>query len=206
LADDHALVRDGIGYLLKGINENNIILESATLDEVVCIIKDNNDIDLLLLDLVMPGMDGVSSITHLRKISPNLPIAILSFTEDERIVRQALNLGANGFIPKSTSRDEIIRAIDVISTGEIYMPEALSRYSSQHDDTREMNKNHFNLTPRQKEVLIMIAEGATNKEVGRKLNLSEATVRNHASAIFKILKTSNRTQAVRIAKEYGLLY
>jgi len=123
--------------------------------------------------------------------------------QDERDI---LKKAANEFIQKSTSRDEIIRALDFISTSKVYIPEALSQYSSQHGDTIEMNKNHFNLTPRQKEVLIMIAEGETNKEVGRKLNLSEATVRNHASAIFKTLKASNRTQAVRIAKEQGLLY
>lgn len=205
LADDHGLVRDGIRHLLARHDKDSQIFEACNFSDVLRLVDTEQDISLILLDLIMPGMEGLSSITCLRNKVPSVPIAIISFKEDYSTVYEVLELGVKGFIPKSMSSDVILSAVQLIANGGVYIPEALlQNMPGVPDDSHNQDVLPYKLTRRQCDILKLIATGSTNKEIGRSLGVSEATVRTHTTAIFKILNVTNRTQAVHVANQYKL--
>ncbi len=164
------------------------------------------DLDMVLLDLKLPGLDGHAAISEFGRLRPTLPVIVLSSSEDPADVRKAIGLGALGYVPKSASRHALLSAIDLVLKGEIYLPSLMVERTFA-DPPREdaTNARAARMTERQLEVLGMVSQGLANKVIAARLNLSEKTVKIHISAIFKALNVVNRTQAAATARELGLL-
>lgn len=204
IADDHPLYRDALkGALNKVLNEPHI-LESGDLNSTVSILHDN-DVDLLLLDLHMPGSSDLYGLLHIQKIFPDLPIAVVSGTEDIALISKIVGLGALGFIPKTAAAKVIANAIACMLEGNVWVPESVRQKIENIDDTfSQLAENVASLTSSQYKVLCYMRDGLLNKQIGYKLDIAEATVKAHVSAIFKKLGINNRTQAVLIACELQL--
>lgn len=193
IADDHPLFR---GALRGGLDENSTIMEFGDFDGVKAFIAEGNDIDLVLLDLSMPGVSGLSGLVALRGIDPSLPIVIVSAHDDPTTIRRALELGASGFISKSASMDDIRAAVRRVLEGEIVEPVDIDLGVEGDAEIRDLIVRLKTLTPQQTRVLSMLAEGLLNKQIAYELNVSEATVKAHVSAILQKLGVDSRTQAV----------
>ncbi len=202
IADDHPLVREGIRHVLKRIDACHDVLEAENLDEARIIIEQHGDLDLVILDLVMPNMNGAASLRELRQRFPSVPIAIVSASEDVQDIRECIDNGANGYIPKSSGNDVMRSALQVILAGGIYLPPQWKASRMQVGAGRD---DEDALTRRQLQILQLLAQGKTNKEIARELAISDKTVKTHLSEIFRRLSASNRTQAVHQATTQGLL-
>lgn len=198
LADDHALFRDGLRQLVNGLEREIEILETQNFQETLDTVSQCTDLDLLLLDLRMPGMSGLGSLKRLLAAAPVLPIAVISASEDPDEMREVLETGVLGFIPKSESPSVMKHAIELVLDGGVYVPPALL-----HNARGVKNVLREELTPRQLDVLRLIVSGSNNKEIARDLNLSVATVKAHLGAVFRTLDVTNRMQAMVKAKRLG---
>ena len=209
LADDHALVRGGLSLMIRMANQDVEILESGDFPETLKCLSEASSIDLLLMDLMMPGMQGLEGIKEICATYPDVPVAVISVKEDTKTIRDALNAGAVGYIPKTSSPGVTTSAIQLILSGGIYVPPHVLRpYAAQTRDAEgtpstasssaplEPNAKMLGVTPRQKEVLDLLASGKPNKDIAARLGLTPGTVKMHTSRIFKLLKVSNRTEAV----------
>jgi DNA-binding NarL/FixJ family response regulator len=199
IADDHPLFRDALRQALTPIvGPQSTILEAGSMAQMQACVEVAESTDLILLDLNMPGVQGFSGLLYLRTYHPELPVVIVSANEDPSVIRRAMEHGASAFIGKSTPLEEMSRAIRSVLDGEIWMPAAamdgdrvpLTR--DEGDIARRMSE----LTPQQFRVLMMIAEGRLNKQIAFDLEISEATVKAHVTAILRKLGVSTRTQAV----------
>lgn len=206
LVDDHSLFRDGMHLVLARLDDNLQILDANSYTEALPYIKENPDLDLILLDLGLPDISDTSALERIRKILPSTPVVVLSSNDDGSKVQEMLKMGAQGYIPKSTSADLLINSLKLVLSGGIYIPpEILSRQaaSSGNLSNDQLDTTETPLTPRQMEVLQKLAHGNSNKEIGRLLDMAESTVRVHMAAILKELGVSNRTRAVHIALQKG---
>lgn len=204
LADDHPLYRDALrGALtlnLEGLN----LLESSDLSETVSKLQEH-DIDLLLFDLHMPGSSDLFGLIHIRKLFPELPVAVVSGIEDMGIVSKVLNTGALGFIPKTTQAADVAKAVSRILEGEVWVPEKMpSEVTDVDEEFTRLVESVSSLTPAQYKVLCFMRDGLLNKQIGYELEIAEATVKAHVTAVFKKLGINNRTQAVLIASQLQL--
>lgn len=195
VADDHPLVREALRHALAMALERVRVLEAASLPEALALLESEASVDLAILDLNMPGMNGFAGLAQLRSSEPALPVAIVSATTDHEVVRRALDLGAAGFIPKTLPLGTIAEAIRTILAGEIWVPGEL-----QPPPNDEMAKRLRELTPQQLRVLAMISQGLPNKQIAFALSVGEPTVKAHVTAILRKLGVTSRTQAVIAAK------
>ncbi len=209
VADDHALVRGGVGILIKIIHPNTELIECNNLEKTLKALDEPEPVDLLLLDLLMPGMELLKSVKHICSTWPDVPVIVISVREDMQTIREALRSGAMGYIPKTSSPDVTMNAIRLVLSGGIYVPpNALqlgSITNSSEDSLRGSSvtaaadggpKNAYGVTPRQVEVISLIAEGRSNKEIAAELDLTPGTVKVHLSRIYKMLGAKNRTEAI----------
>ena len=168
-------------------------------------IEQHSDVDLVLLDLNMPGMDGLNGIVNLRSTYPDVPVVILSAEEDKNIVLQSMTYGAVGFITKSMPREKIIAAIEQILDGQAFLPPDIIRRAASNSHSRRQDNTGIpteiisSLTRRQLLVFERMAKGESNKQIGYELNIAETTVKAHVSAILRKLKVQNRMKAVLCA-------
>ena len=209
LVDDHKLFREGMRLLLEAGLEENVdisttlkIYEAADSESALQIAGQHPDLDLVLLDLRLPGSEGLSTLeTFIRKF-PVLPIVVLSASQSLNEIRQVLECGAMGFIPKDSSSSAVVNAIRLVLSGNIYVPPMLLQSAfggeSNSDDTSR-------LTDRQMDVVQLMARGQSNKEIARELDVAETTVKMHVTHIMRALEVSNRTQAVVKAEKLGLV-
>jgi len=198
ISDDHPLLRSAIRQVISdGVPDVNL-LEAATLDETEKILSTTNRIDLLLLDIHMPGMQGLTGLCFLRAEFPSVPIAIISASSDPRLIRQAVAHGAAGYILKSSPVSEIREAINSLLTGDYWVPDVENNKQLELEDN-DRAVRLSSLTPQQFRVLRMVSEGQLNKQIAYQLDISEATVKSHVSAILQKLKVNSRTQAVIMA-------
>ncbi|MEO5373179.1 MAG: response regulator transcription factor [Alphaproteobacteria bacterium] len=212
IADDHGLFREGLRLVLQQLDSNLQVVEASDFHQAVAAATsgENLDLSLVLLDLSMPGMPWQEALAALRANTPDLPVVILSATDDRPLVMQAVKLGASGFIPKSSNSRVMLGALQLVLSGGVYLPPALVEQSpsgqSHHSRGEAMADGTEGaiLTPRQREVLALVGEGKSNKEVARLLELSEGTVKLHVTAILKALNVNNRTRAVVAASQLGL--
>jgi DNA-binding NarL/FixJ family response regulator len=195
IVDDHPLFRGALSQALKASFENAQVQEAGSLDELTDRLTTGGEIDLVLLDLTMPGVHGVSGLLYLRAQHPEVPVAIVSASDDPGTIRHCLDCGASGFIPKSQPVERIREAIRSIMNGEIWLPADID-LSQSVAETGELLSRLSTLTPQQVRVLMMLGEGLLNKQIAFKLNVSEATVKAHVSAILQKLGVDSRTQAV----------
>ena len=204
IADDHPLYRDALRGALSLTLPDLVLREAGDLNTTVDILE-KEDIDLLLLDLHMPGSNDLFGLLHIRKLYPELPVAVVSGTEDPAIISKIVGVGALGFIPKTASSGDIANAVESILDGDIWLPESVSEKIEDVDDEfSKLADQISSLTPSQYKVLCYMRDGLLNKQIGYNLEIAEATVKAHVTAIFKKLGINNRTQAVLIASQLEL--
>lgn len=195
IADDHPLFRQALLSTLKLKLTQTQWLEAQTIAELEQQLSANNDSDLVLLDLHIPGAHGFNTLIHVRNHFPQIPVVIVSAHEDHETINKAMGYGASGFIPKSTPVDDIYTAIQHVLLGNIWTPEAYNE-SAPMQDNNDIAERVASLTQQQYRILMMFAQGMLNKQIAYDLNVSEATIKAHATAIFRKLDVRNRTQAV----------
>ncbi|MGD9387856.1 MAG: response regulator transcription factor [Gammaproteobacteria bacterium] len=201
VADDHPLFREALQQALSPVMPGVSFLEADSFDSLQSTVASCDDADLVLLDLEMPGAQGFSVLTWLRTQHPALPVVLVSATSDAGVMRRAVDLGAAGFIPKSSTVDTISEAITAVLEGEIWLPEAaLALDDAQLSADNELARRVASLTPQQFRVLDMLADGLLNKQIAAELEVSEATVKAHVTAIFRKLGVRSRTQAAVAAR------
>lgn len=204
IADDHPLVREGLCNILKKLYPALTILEASDYQEVSRHIATHDDLDLILLDLFMPGASGVNGVATVRQQTHSIPLVVISSSEKPADIQSAIDNGANGFITKSSTKEILATALQLVMAGGLYIPPQILLKSDVENEESE-EKSHTLLTDRQREVLKWLAYGDTNKEIGRRLSIAEKTVKAHLSSIFEILEVSNRTQAVRAGIKHGII-
>jgi DNA-binding NarL/FixJ family response regulator len=208
IADDHELFRDGLRHVLDQLGGSLTIVEASDFSQAVAAVEREPDIDIVLLDLAMPGMTWNEGLQRLKELLPEtVPLIVLSASDDRRHVLQAVNMGAAGFIPKTSSSRVMLSALKLVLSGGVYLPPALLEQSASQGDGLSplANENAVSfLTPRQREVLALLGQGKSNKEIARVLQLAEGTVKLHVTAILKALNVNNRTRAVVAASQLGL--
>lgn len=196
LADDHIMVREGLRPFLERLDDGGVtVLEAGSLPEVMALMARGDKVDLLVLDLRMPGMDGLEGLRRVRAAYPDVPAVILSSMVDRDQMLETINLGAAGYIPKHMSGAAMISALRLVLSGERFLPSMLLG-----SDSHEGTGGHGiagRLTPREREVLTLLREGLPNKVIANRLNLSEVTVKSHLFSIFRKLGVQNRVQAAR---------
>lgn len=196
IADDHPLFRGAMKQALSGVGTEPEILEAGDFETARAIVAAVSDLDLILLDLAMPGVSGLTGLVTLRGLQAGVPVVIVSAHDDPETIRRALSLGASGFISKSSSMEEIRRAIDTVLGGGICSPDDIDLGVEGDPEISDLIQRLQTLTPQQSRVLSMIAEGLLNKQIAYELSVSEATVKAHVSAILQKLGVESRTQAV----------
>ena len=207
LADDHALFRSGMKYVLAGLDGDVEIIEGSSYADAVKIAAENKDLDIALVDLSMPGLDNFNGLRRLREELGDVPIVVVSALDRGTEIRQAMECGISGYIPKTLESSIVLCALKLVFSGGVYLPPALlDKDQSRGDaDTIEANGGEVaRLTPRQSDVLALVARGLSNKEIARDLELAEGTVKLHVTALLKVLGVNNRTQAVVKANALGL--
>jgi len=215
IADDHPLFRDGLRMLLERFEEQVTVHEAGALPDALELAQTHaDDMKLLLVDLRMPGASGFEGVKALRAAAPKAALVVISGYETKRNAEQAIEAGAAGFIPKSTSASVTLNALKLVLLGEVYVPPSLM-YGPQADDpdseiggraaapVLDLSKL-APLTQRQLDVLALIGQGKSNKDIADKLGISEGTVKVHVGAILKVLGATNRTQAALIAIDMGV--
>ncbi|AMO56061.1 LuxR family transcriptional regulator [Endozoicomonas montiporae] len=200
IADDHPLFRTALQAALRQGLQNPEIHEAGSIAALQSVLQQVPSPDLILLDLHMPGAHGFSGLIFLRGHYPEVPVAIVSATEDQQVIQRAMQHGANGFIPKSSPLDTLKEAITHVLDGEVWLPGSAAGLSTPQA-THDIEQKLASLTPQQFRVLGMISEGMLNKQIAYDLEVSEATIKAHVTAIFKKLGVRNRTQAVIAMKE-----
>ncbi len=180
-----------------------VIREASGLDELNVLLAEERDVDLLLLDLAMPGAQGFSGLIYLRAQFPDVPIVIVSASEEPVVIRRAVEFGASGFIPKSLDTDGIGNAIRTVLSGDIWAPPDIDLEAGDDRELVDLVRRIGRLTPQQMRVLMMLSEGLLNKQIAYELTVSEATVKAHVSAILQKLGVDSRTQAVIAASKIG---
>ncbi|MDG2270359.1 MAG: response regulator transcription factor [Alphaproteobacteria bacterium] len=199
IADDHPLVRDALRQTIAQDMASAVFHEAASLAEAETGIRGLGSPDLVLLDLHMPGMRGFTGLAYLRSQFPETPVAMISASTDPRIMRQAIDFGASGFIPKSAPTDDIRSAVREILAGNSWLPADTNDVPDTAAEDAQLAARLANLTPQQLRVLGMLSDGKLNKQIAYDLDISEATVKSHVSAILQKLDVNSRTQAVILA-------
>ena len=200
IVDDHSLFREGLSHVLQALEESVIILEAPSCALAIQYVNENTDLDLVLLDLNMPGEDGFSALTSFTQTHPALPVVVLSGSTLRSDMQRALNSGAMGFIPKDTDSAIMLNALRLVLSGGIYMPTSMI----QQQVLNHIDNDASILTPRQLQVLALLVQGHSNKMIASEMDLAEATVKMHITSILKSLGVSNRTQAAMAAEKMGL--
>ncbi len=196
IADDHPLFRGALKQALSGMGGEPEILEAGDFETARGIVAANDDLDLILLDLAMPGVSGLSGLVTLRGLQAGVPVVIVSAHDDPETIRRALSLGASGFISKSSSMEAIREAIAAVLAGGIWSPDDIDLGVEGDPEISDLIQRLQTLTPQQSRVLSMLAEGLLNKQIAYELGVSEATIKAHVSAVLQKLGVDSRTQAV----------
>ena len=203
IADDHPLFRGALKQALSGVADTVDILEAGDFDRTKSLVLDNEDLDLVLLDLTMPGASGLSGLIALRGLHHSVPLVVVSAHDDPVTIRRALDLGVSGFISKSASIEDIRRAVETVLAGGIAAPANIELTAEADPEISDLIRRLQTLTPQQTRVLGMLAEGLLNKQIAYELDVSEATIKAHVSAILQKLGVDSRTQAVILLSRIG---
>ena len=201
IADDHPLFRGALREAVTGLFDSGDIAEAGSFDEISKLLDRNNDVDLVLLDLAMPGVRGFSGLMYMRAQYPGIPVVIVSGNDDPAVIRRCMDFGASGFIPKTLGVDQMRKAIERVIGGGIWTPPDIDLSAKSDDDSAAILARLASLTPQQVRVLMMLSEGLLNKQIAYELSVSEATVKAHVSAILQKLGVESRTQAVIAASK-----
>jgi DNA-binding NarL/FixJ family response regulator len=209
VVEDHALVREGLVRLLGQVDEEVTVTGKADFESALALLDAEEDFDLILLDLALPGIDGFAGLDILRKRFPSIPVAVVSAFDDVPTVTRVMNLGASGFIPKAFSGEALLSAVREVLDGSIFRPGVssgarLDSFTPVPSSTVCVQPVEIGLTDRQSQVLALMVRGLSNRDIAEQLELSEGTVKIHATAVFKTLGVSSRTQALVAVARYGI--
>jgi DNA-binding NarL/FixJ family response regulator len=196
IADDHPLFRGALREAVGGLLEQVDIAEAGTFDELVELLERGGEVDLVLLDLTMPGARGFSGLMYMRAQYPGVPAVVVSANDDPAAIRRCMEFGASGFIPKTLGVEAMRTAISRVLTGGVWTPPDIDLATGADAEAAELMARLATLTPQQVRVLMMLSEGLLNKQIAYQLGVSEATVKAHVSAILQKLGVESRTQAV----------
>ncbi len=202
ITDDHGIFRSGLKMIIQGMYPDAEIREAASGQEVSKLLAELGEVDLVLLDLGLPDCQGLDLLAQLKHRYLATPFAVISASEELQLVQEAIKLGALGYLPKSSSNAVISSAIQLMLSGGVYVPHDLvngAPIPAAGASAEVM------LTPRQTEVLRLLAEGLSNKQIGTQLNIAPGTIKAHIAAIFRELSAANRTQAVHRARELKII-
>jgi DNA-binding NarL/FixJ family response regulator len=205
--DDHAVMREGLAALLGQGSDPAVVWQAKNADDAFQILETCGDLDVIIIDLIIPGVSGHAFIADVGRRRPETPIIVLSSSEAAQDAKQAFAQGAMAYVPKSASHTTLMTAIGLVLSGEIYVPPlVLDLISETAPATRPASISEAaKLTDRQTEILKYLSMGHSNKVIARALNLSEKTVKAHISAIFKTMHVANRYQAISAGKSAGLI-
>ncbi len=196
IADDHPLFRGAMREAVSGLLDNAEIVEAGSFDEAAKLLDSAGDVDLILLDLTMPGVRGFSGLMYLRAQYPSTPVIVVSANDDPTVIRRCMDFGASGFIPKTLDVEGMRAAITRVLNGGVWTPPDIDLGAGNDAEAAELMTRLATLTPQQVRVLMMLSEGLLNKQIAYELGVSEATVKAHVSAILQKLGVESRTQAV----------
>jgi DNA-binding NarL/FixJ family response regulator len=196
IADDHPLYRGALREAVTGLFERIDIAEAGTFNEVTELLERGSEVDLVLLDLTMPGVRSFSGLMYLRAQYPSVPVIVVSANDDPAAIRRCMEFGASGFIPKTLGVEVMRDAISCILSGGVWTPPDVDLSAGSDAETAALMTRMTTLTPQQVRVLMMLSEGLLNKQIAYQLGVSEATVKAHVSAILQKLGVESRTQAV----------
>ena len=213
LVDDHTLFREGMRLVLSQLDPESEIIEAANCEQAFAAADANPDCDIVLLDLHLPDMPGFAALSVLREKHPHLPVVVLSATDDRGTVLEALDGGAMGFIPKTSSSGVLLGALRLVLAKGVYIPPAVlaaeaagATPATAPKATKPIRPADIGLTDRQMDVLGLIVQGKPNKLICRDLGLAEGTVKTHVTAVLRALNVTNRTQAVLAVGRLGLTF
>lgn len=205
IADDHPLFREAVIDLIETLVTTTEIFQACDFEQTLGLAQEHPDLDLVLLDVNMPGIDGLEGLAQLRQEFPLLPVVMISATEEKHLVLQAMNQGAAGFIAKSSARQEMSHAIQAILAGDVYLPASIMRQTPARPTLKSKSQTSLaqlhQLTRKQRLVLGRMIAGDSNKQIAAHLNIAETTVKAHVSAILAKLEVHNRVQAILLASE-----
>jgi DNA-binding NarL/FixJ family response regulator len=204
IADDHPLFRGALREAVSGLFDHADIAEAGSFDEIGQLLDRGADVDLILLDLAMPGVRGFSGLMYLRAQYPSVPVVVVSANDDPAVIRRCMDFGASGFIPKTLGIEAMRGAIARVFEGGVWTPPDIDLGAGSDAGTADLMVRLASLTPQQVRVLMMLSEGLLNKQIAYELSVSEATVKAHVSAILQKLGVESRTQAVIAASKIEL--
>jgi DNA-binding NarL/FixJ family response regulator len=196
IADDHPLFRGALREAVAGLFAGVDIAEAGSLDDVAKLLDRGGEVDLILLDLTMPGVRGFSGLIYLRAQYPSVPIVVVSANDDPAVIRRCMDLGTSGFIPKTLGIEQMRAAIVRVLEGGVWSPPDVDLQAGRDAEISDLMARLASLTPQQVRVLMMLSEGLLNKQIAYELGVSEATIKAHVSAILQKLGVESRTQAV----------
>lgn len=202
------MLREGFAALLVQLQANTCVLQAGDAAQALYLIAEHHDLDVVVLDLMLPGPDGLSTVLEIGKLRPALPIIVLSSSEDPRDARAALAHGALGYVPKSASQHVVLAAIRIVVNGDIYVPPLILSETPPFNPTsprRQPGCPATTLTPRQLDVLRKMSDGHSNGRIALDLGLSEKTVKAHVTSIFRAFDVVSRTQAIAVGRKIGLI-
>jgi DNA-binding NarL/FixJ family response regulator len=201
IADDHPLFRGALREAVSGLFDRVDIAEAGSFEELSKLLERGPELDLILLDLAMPGVRGFSGLMYLRAQYPSVPVVVVSANDDPAVIRRCMDFGASGFIPKTLGIEPIREAITRVLKGGVWTPPDVDLNAITDAETAALMARLTALTPQQVRVLMMLSEGLLNKQIAYELGVSEATVKAHVSAILQKLGVESRTQAVIAASK-----
>lgn len=208
VVDDHPVFRDGMAALLKQAAEDTVVLQAPECATAFALTETHPDIDAVFCDLMMPGLTGDMAVREFGRRRPDLPVILLSSSENPSDVRRALNAGALGYIPKSASAQTLLSALKLVLSGNIYVPPLMAQavdVAALHGIPQPPDLALAELTERQIDVLKLLSDGLSNRDISTRLGIAEKTVKAHVAAIFRTLNVVNRTQAANAAREARLI-
>jgi DNA-binding NarL/FixJ family response regulator len=199
--DDHALVREGLSQVLKGLDDHVEVLQAATCERGFALAQEHSDLDLVLLDYQLPDMTGLTALKIFGQRHPELPILMLSGSANLQIMQQVMQAGAAGFVTKSSVSDELLSAVRQVLAGEACSTPDFATLCSNYEDLASVDRPA--LTQRQGLVLRELLDGRSNREISKVIGISEETVKTHVTAVLRHFGAQNRTQAVVAAARFG---
>ena len=207
VVDDHALVCEGLCQILKGIDPDVEVLSASYCGRAFELAALHADLDLVLLDFHLPDMSGLAALTMFRKEHPELPVILLSGSVDIPMMRLIMERGASGFVAKAALSDEFLLAVRMVLAGDVYLPPQLRPRPEMTPEQAEADLTHVapQLTPRQEDVLYLLLDGRSNKDISQTLQLSDETTKNHVSGILRVFGVQTRIQAVLAAARRGYI-
>jgi DNA-binding NarL/FixJ family response regulator len=196
IADDHPLFRDALRQAVASVIPSAKIDEAGSFEDLTALLEQDSEVDLILLDLTMPGISGFSGLIYLRAQYPAIPVVIVSASDDVATIRRSVDFGASGFIPKRFGVDTLRDAVLKVMDGDVWIPSDVDLSSVADPEMTRLRDRLVTLTPQQVRVLMMLSQGLLNKQIAYELGVSEATIKAHVSAILQKLGVESRTQAV----------